>query len=268
MTAVDVKETHPLKVPDEDMLTEDGEHYDEVEKHWWVLPRKEIFISVFFGLLAFLELVLASVANHPFGIAMAILVIPVISLSCLRRKFFFYNSISRMATFLRVFWLIYVMILVCIRFASLRSYHKYDVFPERCYISMSGCTRLAAKSHRAEILSVPDLPYPKEHVREQVAQWLAKQPRMRVRTATSSYFHATRVSTFLGFTDDLAILLFCDVSSSYPNFLTTTHVWAQGELRIGYSDGGSNYRVVASLVNYLNAPQAFSEKPKASCTPN
>jgi hypothetical protein len=134
MTAVDVKETHPLKVPDEDMLTEDGEHYDEVEKHWWVLPRKEIFISVFFGLLAFLELVLASVANHPFGIAMAILVIPVISLSCLRRKFFFYNSISRMATFLRVFWLIYVMILVCIRFASLRSYHKYDVFPERWYI--------------------------------------------------------------------------------------------------------------------------------------
>jgi uncharacterized protein (DUF1499 family) len=154
----------------------------------------------------------------------------------------------------------YVALLITIRYNSSPD-PRFNSFPLSCGDNFHGCSRIAKTNPQASHGLAPLLlAASMNDTQAAVQEWINSQTGTRIIYSLSAskgiFFHARVVTPVFGFADDFMVGLTCDKESG------KVLVEAQGQLRIGKSDLGVNFRRNKRLLNWL----ALKELPPAgSC---
>ena len=115
---------------------------------------------------------------------------------------------------------------------------KWNKFPEKCTIKTK-CTRVADYNCRGYELKPVEIKDSIKNVQTKIIEIINSKPRMKVINENVGFIHATDVTPFFRFYDDLAIKLFEQEGK--------TIVWMQSQSRLGYYDFQVNEKRIQEL---------------------
>ena len=115
---------------------------------------------------------------------------------------------------------------------------KLNTFPEKCKINTK-CTRVADSNNRGYGLKPIQLNNTIENVQRKIVQIIQNRPRMKIINEEEGFIHATDITPFFRFHDDLAIRIF--ESGNKIN------IWLQSQSRLGLYDFNVNERRVQEI---------------------
>lgn len=171
-----------------------------------------------------------------------------------------FTSASRLAKGALCVLGVYMALLVSIHIASPDPFNTK--FPTGCphMSSDMGCSRVAQFfSHNCGELQPLQLHTSLGTAHEQLSDYIHAQPRAKVIYSNPNFIHARFVSAFWGFADDLMVHLSCVHGTEQ------TRIELQGQLRIGKSDLGVNFKRISQLVGHFAAREAIGDLPIGSC---
>ena len=84
---------------------------------------------------------------------------------------------------------------------------KWESFPEKCNVKTK-CTRVADYNNRGYGLKVIKSKYDIEILQEKIVDIIKSEPRMRIINEKLGFIHATDITPFFRFYDDVAIKIF------------------------------------------------------------
>ena len=84
---------------------------------------------------------------------------------------------------------------------------KWTDFPKKCNIKTK-CTRVAESNTRGYGLKPIELEYSIDYVQKEIIKIIDNKPRMKIINDISGFIHATDVTPFFRFYDDIACLLY------------------------------------------------------------
>ena len=115
---------------------------------------------------------------------------------------------------------------------------KWESFPEKCNVKTK-CTRVADYNNRGYGLKVIKSKYDIEILQEKIVDIIKSEPRMRIINEKLGFIHATDITPFFRFYDDVAIKIFEEDE--------LTKVWIQSQSRLGLHDLGVNEKRIQKL---------------------
>ena len=129
--------------------------------------------------------------------------------------------------------------IVVIGLISLLSPTKiWDSFPKKCNIKTK-CTRVADSNCRGYNLKPVKIEDSVNNVQTQIKKIINSKPRMKIINENVGFIHATDVTPFFRFYDDIAIKIFEHEGE--------TIVWMQSQSRLGYYDFQVNEKRIQEL---------------------
>ena len=141
--------------------------------------------------------------------------------------------------------LIYVSILILIGYLFminiiyfLSPNKKWESFPERCKIKTK-CTRVADTNNRGYGLKPIEITDSIHNVQKKIIAIINSKPRMKIINQKEGFIHATDVTPFFRFYDDIAIKIFRENGK--------TKIWMQSQSRLGLHDLGVNEKRIKKL---------------------
>ncbi|MBE27846.1 MAG: hypothetical protein CMB06_01880 [Euryarchaeota archaeon] len=141
--------------------------------------------------------------------------------------------------------LIYVSILILIGYLFminiiyfLSPNKKWESFPERCKIKTK-CTRVADTNNRGYGLKPIEITDSIHNVQKKIIAIINSKPRMKIINQKEGFIHATDVTPFFRFYDDIAIKIFRENDK--------TKIWMQSQSRLGLHDLGVNEKRIKKL---------------------
>ena len=115
---------------------------------------------------------------------------------------------------------------------------RWDEFPKKCNIKTK-CTRVAESNTRGYGLKPIELEYSIDYVQKEIIKIIDNKPRMKIINDISGFIHATDVTPFFRFYDDIAIKIFEENDKAV--------VWLQSQSRLGYYDFQVNEKRIQKL---------------------
>ncbi len=115
---------------------------------------------------------------------------------------------------------------------------KWREFPKKCNIKTK-CTRVAESNTRGYGLKPIELEYSVDHVQKEIIKIIETKPRMKIINDRAGFIHATDVTPFFRFYDDIAIKIFEENDKAV--------VWLQSQSRLGYYDFQVNEKRIQTL---------------------
>ena len=115
---------------------------------------------------------------------------------------------------------------------------KWSEFPKKCNIKTK-CTRVAESNTRGYGLKPIELKYSVDHVQKEIIKIIETKPRMKIITDRAGFIHATDVTPFFRFYDDVAIKISEDKGKAV--------IWLQSQSRLGYYDFQVNEKRIQKL---------------------
>ena len=115
---------------------------------------------------------------------------------------------------------------------------KWTEFPKKCNIKTK-CTRVAESNTRGYGLKPINLEYSIDYVQKEIIKIIETKPRMKIINDSSGFIHATDVTPFFRFYDDIAIKIFEDNGKAI--------IWLQSQSRLGYYDFQVNEKRIQAL---------------------
>ena len=115
---------------------------------------------------------------------------------------------------------------------------KWTDFPKKCNIKTK-CTRVAESNTRGYGLKPIELEYSIDYVQKEIIKIIDNKPRMKIINNISGFIHATDVTPFFRFYDDIAIKIFEENDKVV--------VWLQSQSRLGYYDFQVNEKRIQNL---------------------
>tara|TARA_B100001250_G_scaffold378722_1_gene368786 strand:- start:674 stop:1135 length:462 start_codon:yes stop_codon:yes gene_type:complete len=115
---------------------------------------------------------------------------------------------------------------------------KWESFPEKCNVKTK-CTRVADYNNRGYGLKVIKSKYDIEILQEKIVNIIKSEPRMKIINEKLGFIHATDITPFFRFYDDVAIKIFEEDE--------LTKVWIQSQSRLGLHDLGVNEKRIQKL---------------------
>ena len=115
---------------------------------------------------------------------------------------------------------------------------KWESFPEKCNVKTK-CTRVADYNNRGYGLEVIKSKYDIKILQEKIIDIIKSEPRMRMINEKLGFIHATDITPFFRFYDDIAIKIFEEDGQ--------TIVWMQSQSRLGLHDLGVNEKRIQKL---------------------
>ena len=115
---------------------------------------------------------------------------------------------------------------------------KWTDFPKKCNIKTK-CTRVAESNTRGYGLKPIKLEYNVDYVQKKVVEIIGNKPRMKIINDSPGFIHATDVTPFFRFYDDIAIKIFEENDKAV--------VWLQSQSRLGYYDFQVNEKRIQTL---------------------
>jgi|TARA_B100000959_G_scaffold172950_1_gene181084 uncharacterized protein (DUF1499 family) len=129
--------------------------------------------------------------------------------------------------------------IVMIGLISLLSPTKiWDSFPKKCAVKTK-CTRVADYNCRGYNLKPIVIEESVNSVQKKIMEIIYSKPRMKIINENVGFIHATDVTPFFRFYDDLAIKIFEQEGK--------TIVWMQSQSRLGYYDFQVNEKRIQQL---------------------
>ena len=122
---------------------------------------------------------------------------------------------------------------------------KWNSFPDKCK-THTKCTRVAGNNNnRGYGLKPIQLNDTIENVQEKIVQIIKNRPRMKIINEEKGFIHASDVTPFFKFHDDLAIRIFESESN--------VKVWLQSQSRLGLYDFNVNEKRVQEIHKKISA---------------
>ena len=121
---------------------------------------------------------------------------------------------------------------------------KWNTFPEKCKVHTK-CTRVADSNNRGYGLKPIQLNDTIENVQRKIVQIIKKKSSMKIINEKEGFIHATDVTPFFRFHDDLAIRIF--ESGNKVN------IWLQSQSRLGIYDLNVNEKRVQEIHKKISA---------------
>ena len=121
---------------------------------------------------------------------------------------------------------------------------KWNTFPEKCKVRTK-CTRVADSNNRGYRLKPIQLNDTIENVQRKIVQIIKNKPRMKIINEKEGFIHATDVTLFFRFHDDLAIRIFESKDK--------VNIWLQSQSRLGLYDFNVNERRVQEIHKMISA---------------
>ena len=121
---------------------------------------------------------------------------------------------------------------------------RWDTFPEKCKVSTK-YTRVADSNNRGYGLKPIQLNDTIENVQSKIVQIIKNKPRMKIINEKKGFIHATDVTPFFRFHDDVAIRIFESENK--------VNIWLQSQSRLGLYDLNVNERRVQEIHNKISA---------------
>ncbi len=121
---------------------------------------------------------------------------------------------------------------------------KWESFPERCKIKTK-CTRVADKNNRGYGLKPIEIKDNIDNVQKKIVAIVNSKPRMKIINQKDGFIHATDVTPFFRFYDDIAIKIFQENDK--------IKIWMQSQSRLGLHDLGVNEKRIQELHKELSA---------------
>jgi len=121
---------------------------------------------------------------------------------------------------------------------------KWNTFPEKCKVRTK-CTRVADSNNRGYRLKPIQLNDTIENVQRKIVQIIKNKPRMKIINEKEGFIHATDVTLFFRFHDDLAIRIFESKDK--------VNIWLQSQSRLGLYDFNVNERRVQEIHKTISA---------------
>ena len=115
---------------------------------------------------------------------------------------------------------------------------RWDEFPKKCNIKTK-CTRVAESNTRGYGLKPIKLEYGVDYVQKEIIKIIGTKPRMEIINESLGFIHATDVTPFFRFYDDIAIKIFEDNGKAV--------IWLQSQSRLGYYDFQVNEKRIQKL---------------------
>ena len=115
---------------------------------------------------------------------------------------------------------------------------KWAEFPKKCNIKTK-CTRVAESNNRGYGLKPIELDYSIDYVQKEIIKIIETNSRMKIINNLSGFIHATDVTPFFRFYDDIAIKIFEENDKAV--------VWLQSQSRLGYYDFQVNEKRIQKL---------------------
>ena len=121
---------------------------------------------------------------------------------------------------------------------------KWDTFPEKCKVSTK-CTRVADNNNRGYGLKPIQLNDTIENVQSKIIQIIKNKPRMKIINEKEGFIHATDVTPFFRFHDDVAIRIFESENK--------INIWLQSQSRLGLYDLNINEKRIQEIHKKISA---------------
>ena len=121
---------------------------------------------------------------------------------------------------------------------------KWDKFPSKCKIHTK-CTRVADTNTRGYGLQPIKLNDTIENVQEKIVQIIKNRPRMKIVNEEKGFIHASEITLFFRFHDDLAIRIFESENK--------VNIWLQSQSRLGLYDFHVNEKRVQEIHKKISA---------------
>ncbi len=121
---------------------------------------------------------------------------------------------------------------------------KWKKFPDKCKISTK-CTRVADINNRGYGLKPIQLNDTIKNVQEKIVQIIKNRPRMKIINEEKGFIHASDVTSFFRFYDDLAIRIFESENK--------VNIWLQSQSRLGLYDFNVNEKRVQEIHAKISA---------------
>ena len=121
---------------------------------------------------------------------------------------------------------------------------KWDTFPEKCKVSTK-CTRVADSNNRGYGLKPIQLNDTIENVQSKIIQIIKNKPRMKIINEKEGFIHATDVTPFFRFHDDVAIRIFESENK--------INIWLQSQSRLGLYDLNINEKRIQEIHKKISA---------------
>ena len=121
---------------------------------------------------------------------------------------------------------------------------KWIEFPKKCNIKTK-CTRVAESNTRGYGLKPIELEYSVDHVQKEIIKIIETKPRMKIINDRAGFIHATDVTPFFRFYDDIAIKIFEENDKAV--------VWLQSQSRLGYYDFQVNEKRIQTLHSKISS---------------
>ena len=115
---------------------------------------------------------------------------------------------------------------------------KWTEFPKKCNIKTK-CTRVAESNTRGYGLKPIELEYEIDYIQKEIIKIIETKPRMKIINERLGFIHATDVTPFFRFYDDIAIKIFEDNGKAI--------IWLQSQSRLGYYDFQVNEKRIQAL---------------------
>ena len=115
---------------------------------------------------------------------------------------------------------------------------KWTEFPKKCNIKTK-CTRVAESNTRGYGLKPIELEYDIDYIQKEIIKIIETKPRMKIINERLGFIHATDVTPFFRFYDDIAIKIFEDKDKAV--------IWLQSQSRLGYYDFQVNEKRIQTL---------------------
>ena len=145
------------------------------------------------------------------------------------------NQIIKIALFLTVIAAYIGMVNVIYLLSPTK---RWTEFPKKCNIKTK-CTRVAESNTRGYGLKPIELEYEIDYVQKEIIKIIETKPRMKIINEGLGFIHATDVTPFFRFYDDIAIKIF--------ESRDKTVVWLQSQSRLGYYDFQVNEKRIQTL---------------------
>ena len=115
---------------------------------------------------------------------------------------------------------------------------KWSEFPKKCNIKTK-CRRVAESNTRGYGLKPIELEYKIDYIQKEIIKIIGTKPRMKIINERLGFIHATDVTPFFRFYDDIAIKIF--------EYNGKSVIWLQSQSRLGYYDFQVNEKRVQTL---------------------
>jgi len=121
---------------------------------------------------------------------------------------------------------------------------KWNKFPGKCKINTK-CTRVADINNRGYGLKPIQLNDTIKNVQERIVQIIKNRPRMKIINEENGFIHASDVTSFFRFHDDLAVRIFESENK--------VNIWLQSQSRLGLYDFNVNEKRVQEIHAKISA---------------